>query len=325
VSAPPGLRLDPPAPACLVHGEEDLLRAEALAALRAAVLDPALADFNHDRFDAGACDAADVVAAARTVPMMAERRLVEVRGVERFRAEALEPLADYLKDPSPTTVLVLEGAKVDLRRGAFAQVKRVGQVFACQPLREKDAVRWLADRARARGWRLAPEAARFLVDYAGTGLATLAAELDKAAAYAGDGAPVDLVAVTETVGDGRAASVFELTDALGERHAGAALKALGSLLDGGEAPLRVFGMMVRHMRLVWRAREARGAGEVDLARALGVHPYVAGKLKAQAPRFREAELAAAFVRFARVDFDLKGGAASPKRTLEDEVLALCGG
>jgi DNA polymerase-3 subunit delta len=324
VAPPAPLRLDPLSPVYLVHGPEDLLRAEALAAIAAAVLDAELADFNHDRFEGGACDLGTVVAAARTVPVLAAQRLVEVRAVDRCRPEALAPLADYLKDPSPTTVLVLEGTQVDLRRTPFPQVKRVGQVVACQPLYERDAVRWLETRARALGAPIAPEAARFLAAYAGTQLATLATELEKAAAYAGPGREIDLEAVSETAGGGRVHTVFELTDALGERRAAAALKCLGTLLEAGEPPLKVQGMIVRHFRLLWRAREALAAGPAELASALGVHPFVADKLKRQAPRHGEAELAQAFLRFARVDFDLKGGAVSARRTLEDEVLALCG-
>jgi DNA polymerase-3 subunit delta len=323
--APPGLRLDPPIPVYLVHGPEDLLRAEAVAAIEAAVLDPALADFNHDRFEGGACDAHEVAAAARTLPVMAERRLVTLRGIERMAPDALAPLGEYLQDPSPTTTLVLEGAKADLRRAPFPRIKQVGQIVACQPLYERDAARWVAERARGMGRRIEPEAARFLVDYSGTGLSTLASELEKAATYAGEGGAIDLEAVAETAGGGRVRTVFELTDALGERDASGALKALGTLLEGGEPPLRVQAMIVRHFRLLWRAREAMGNARDPggLARALGVPPFVAGKLRAQAPRYREGELADAFVRFARVDFDLKGGASSPRFTLEDEVLALC--
>lgn len=322
--APAGLKLSPPAPVYLVHGGEDLLRAEAVAAIRAAVLDDDLAAFNEDRFEGGACRADDVVAAARTVPVMAERRLVVVRNVDRFRPDELAPLADYLDDPSPTTCLVLEGAKVDLRRVPFPAVKKAGQVLACGPPRERDLAGWIRERARALGRGIAPEAAEFLATYAGGSLAVLASELEKAAAYAGEGAAIDLDAVEQTVGSGRVHSVFELTDALGERRAGPALAALTTLLDAGEAPLKVQAIVVGHFRLLWRAREALADGARDLASALGVHPFRARKLGAHARRYTDPELADAFVRFARVDFDLKGGAASPRRVLEDQVLALCG-
>jgi DNA polymerase-3 subunit delta len=317
----------PPAPVYLVHGAEDLLRADALAAIAAAVLVPGLEAFNDDRFEGASCDAAGVVAAARTLPVMAERRLVVVRGADRLAPEKLDALSAYLADANPTTCLVLEAAKVDLRRGPFNKVKAMGQVIACAPLNERGAADWLVARARGLGYPMERAAAEFLAAYTGTSLGALAAELDKAAAFAGEGGRVDLDTVSETAAGGGIASVFELTDALGERRAGVALKALSTLLEGGEPALRVQGMIVRHFRQLWRAREFLGGdagGAGSLASALGVPPFVADKLRAQARRYRDAELGAAFIRFARVDLDLKGGAASARRTLEDEVLALCG-
>lgn len=319
--------LSPPAPVYLVHGAEDLLRADALAAIAGAVLVPGLEAFNDDRFEGAACDLAALVGAARTLPVMTERRLVVVRGADRLAAEKLEALTAYLDDPNPTTCLVLEAAKVDLRRGPFNKVKAVGHIVACAPPKERGAADWLVARARDLGSPMAREAAEFLAAYTGTSLGVLAAELDKAAAFAGSGRPIDLDTVSETAAGGRVASVFELTDALGDRRAGAALAALATLLVGGEPPLRVQSMIVRHFRQLWRAREALAGGaggSAGLASALGVPPFVADKLKAQARRYRDAELGAAFVAFARVDLDLKGGAASDRRTLEDEVLSLCG-
>ncbi|MBI5137173.1 MAG: DNA polymerase III subunit delta [Nitrospirae bacterium] len=316
-----GIPLDPPAPVYLVHGPEQLLRDEAVAAIVGAALDPSLADFNHDRFEAGQCRPEEVVAAAQMLPVMAALRVVVVRGVERFKAEALAPLAAYVADPSPSTCLVLEGEKVDMRRALFVSVKKVGQVVECKPPYDNQLVPWIMARVRGTGRSISPEAAQFMANYTGANLGALAGELEKAATYAGGG-PIDLTAVSETVGAGRVHTVFELTDALGDRRPAAALKALATLLDSGEAPLRVQAIIVRHYRLLWRAHEARRAGAGDLARTLGVAPFLAKKLTAQAGRYGGDELAGCVRRFAQVDLDLKGGALSPRRALEDEVLAL---
>lgn len=316
-----GLTLDPLAPVYLVHGPEQLLREEALAAIVRVALDPALAEFNEDRFEAGQCRPEEVVGAAQMLPAMTARRLVVVRGVERFKAEALAPLAAYVADPSPTTCLVLEGEKVDMRRTPFNTVKKVGQAVECKAPYDNQLVPWIAARARAMGRVISPEAAQFLANYTGANLSALAGEMEKAATYAGNG-PIDIEAVSETVGSGRVHTVFELTDALGDRRPAAALKALATLLDAGEAPLRVQAIIVRHYRLLWRAHQARRMGGGDLARTLGVAPFLAKKLAAQAGRYGEGELAGCFRRFAQVDLDLKGGALSPRRALEDQVLAL---
>lgn len=326
MTKPGGIPLSPPAPVYLIHGPEALLRSEAVAAVTEAVLDPGLADFNLDRFEGGSCRAEDVVAAAQTLPVMAARRLVVVRGMECFKGDQLAPLAAYVADPSPTTCLLLEADKVDLRKAPFSTVKRVGHVLACQPLYERQLVPWVHQRVRAMGLSIDPEAAQFLAAYTGPNLSALASELDKAAAWLGpEERRIGLEAVEETVGVGRVHTVFELTDALGERRAGKALKALGTLLDAGEPPLRIQAMIVRHFRNLWKAREAQANGrERDLAAAVGVAPFLAKKLADQARRHSDAELARVFRSFVRVDFDLKGGAASPRRTLESEVLSLCG-
>ncbi len=311
--------LDPIAPVYLVHGAESLLRDEALKAICAAVLDPDLAEFNDDRFEGPSTGADALLSACQMLPMMAQRRLVVVRQADKLKADTLAALADYLADPSPTTCLVVEAPKVDMRKSAFAKIKKVGKVVECRPLYQNQLVPWIAARVRGMGLQIRPEAAQFLANYTGPDLGALAAELEKAATYAGGGV-IDEEAVSETVGAGRVHTVFELTDALGDRRPKAALTALGTLLAAGEAPLKVQAIIARHYRLLWRAREARGRG--DLARLLGVAPFLAKKLSAQAARYSDRELTACVARFTRIDLDLKGGASSPRRVLEDEVFQL---
>ncbi|MFQ5509988.1 MAG: DNA polymerase III subunit delta, partial [Leptospirillia bacterium] len=264
-------------------------------------------------------------APAQTLPVMAERRLVVLRGIERIAADQLAVLAEYVKDPSPTTCLVLEGEKADMRRSPFSQIRKVGAVVDCKPLYENQVPGWIGARVRTMGYSIEPAAAQFLATYSGTQLMVLARELEKAAAYLSEGdTHITLEAVGETVGSHRVHTVFELTDALGERRAAAALTALTTLLDAGEPPIKVQAMIVRHFRLLWRAVEAISSGRRDLPQAIGVAPFLVRKLQAQARRHSDASLTTAFCRFAGVDFDLKGGAVSPRRTLENEVLALCG-
>jgi len=310
--------LNPLRPVYLIHGPELLLREEALSTIADQAVDPGLADFNVDRFEGARCSVAEVVAAAQMLPMMSERRLVVVRDVGKLKADALKPLAAYLNDPSPSTVLVLEAEKVDMRRAPFPKIKKVGAVVECKAPYDNQLPNWIISRVRGMGQRISPEAAQFLATYTGSDLSALASALEKASTYAGNG-PIDIEAVSETVGAGRVHTVFELTDALGDRQPAAALRALGTLLDAGEAPLKVQAIIVRHYRMLWRASEARGG---DLARTLGVAPFLARKLAGQVRRYDNRELGDCFRRFAQVDLDLKGGASSPRRTLEDEVLKL---
>ena len=74
-------------PVYVLAGEERFLRDEVVAEIRAAALGGGIAAFNEDKFTAGEVDVDKViVAAARTVPMMAPKRFVLVRGAERWDA-----------------------------------------------------------------------------------------------------------------------------------------------------------------------------------------------------------------------------------------------
>ena len=82
-------------PVYLVVGEEQLLRDKVVAAVRAAALGNGVPAFNEDKFTAGEVSVDKVIAAAQTVPMMAPRRFVLVRGVERWDGATL-PTCDDL-------------------------------------------------------------------------------------------------------------------------------------------------------------------------------------------------------------------------------------
>ena len=75
-------------PVVLVVGVEGTLRDPAVAEIRSRVLADATPEFNEDRFDLAsrATDPGQIIAAARTLPVLARRRLVIVRGVSDRRA-----------------------------------------------------------------------------------------------------------------------------------------------------------------------------------------------------------------------------------------------
>jgi DNA polymerase-3 subunit delta len=103
------------APVYLLVGSDPLLYQRVLGALTAAIVTPATRSFNLDAFEGKSTTAQAVLNAARTLPMMAKRRLVVVRDVDGLGAEGLAQLAAYLEAPAPETTLVLSTPKADAR------------------------------------------------------------------------------------------------------------------------------------------------------------------------------------------------------------------
>src|SRR3954452_21884862 len=125
-------------PVYLLVGDERHLESKVVQALKAAAIKGGVPGLNEDQFQAQEADVETALSAARTLPMMAKRRFVLVRGLEHWEPKAgaksegkvtdkdpLEKLVDYAKAPSPSTVLVLLGA-LDKRRKLYTQAKADG-------------------------------------------------------------------------------------------------------------------------------------------------------------------------------------------------------
>src|SRR3990172_4202530 len=100
-------------PAYYFHGDEDLLKDDAVRDLLAAALDPSTRDFNLDGRRAPELTAQDFTTLALTPPMLTARRAVVIGEAEalqqrRPKAQALRAaVVGYLERPSPETLLIL--------------------------------------------------------------------------------------------------------------------------------------------------------------------------------------------------------------------------
>jgi DNA polymerase III subunit delta len=306
-----------PRRAYLLAGEETLLRDDALAALRRAVIGGADPAFALDRFD-GAVAPGELVDALAMLPVLAPRRMVVLADPEARRGSAralLDAAADWVEaaDDEGGSVLVVTAGRPD-RRARW--VKAFGDaVVACDAPK---AAREIAEFVRAEAARqevaLEKGVAEALAERVGPQLQLLRMEIGKLALLAGPGAAVSRA----HVGVGTALSaeepIWDLTDAIGEGRSADALHVLARLLGAGEAAPVLLGALVSHFR-----RLLRVASGGDVAGP----PFVKKKLASQARRYGVARLRAALGALHETDLALKGaGALRPELALERVVIAL---
>lgn len=300
----------------LVTGEHATLRDAAIAELTRQALGSGPRDFNEDRFDLASADldATRVLDAARTLPVLAPQRLVRVSGLASRRARAflVGPLLDYLEAPNPSTCLLLEAPRVDKRLRWVKRIAEVGDVRDCSaPSRAPELRRWVDERIRQAGKKPARGAAQALLELVGPDLDRLAQEVEKACLFVGERGEVGAEDVSEVTGDVRPQAIWDLTDAIGSRNPPLALRLAVKLLDQGEPPLVLLGALATHFRRLVRARECQPLEPRAVARALSLHPYVAGKLVEQARRFDLPRLRGSLAAIRRADDALKGGSGLP--------------
>src|SRR5712691_4693918 len=217
-------------PVYYLHGEEDVLKEEAVRALLDRAVPPAMRDFNVDRRAAGELDAEGLYALVNTPPLLAERRAVVLRGVEQLRKKspAREELLRYLANPNPSTLRVLvQGsgdAEPEADLAAHATAVAVGR------LAPERVPGWIAHQAGHLGLTLAPDAVELIIAAVGNDLGALAQELDKLGALAA-GRTATADDVTAVVGVRRGETLEDLLTAALERRAAAAARLLGPVLE----------------------------------------------------------------------------------------------
>ncbi len=240
------LKQGAPDPVYYLHGDEDVLKGEAIRALVERTVDPPARDFNVDQRSAVDLDPASFHALVNTPPMLAAARMVVIRGLEQLRKAATvrRELARYLDSPNPTTVLVLvQGAG----EPPDAELAHRATTVAVDPLPPARVERWLVHRASQLGLVLAPDATELLLAAVGNDLAALAGELEKLAAATGaggaggaGGGTATRDAVAALVGVRRGETVQDLVDAALERRAAAAAALVDPVLgQAGMSGVRI--------------------------------------------------------------------------------------
>lgn len=312
-------------PVYVLAGSERLLIERAIDAVRKAVDAMGAPDFNIEVFDGKGLEASAVTAAARTLPMMADMRLVLVRHVDAMTPAEQRVLAEYLSDPSDTTCLVLTASKLDGREKLGKAAKKLGYLVDTKPLRGRELREFVQTEAAAREHNIEPQAIEALVEAVGDDLAAVDDAIERLSLFVGPGQRIDADAVSTCVTRIRVESIWSLVDAIGLKDRRKGVAAAQSLLDDREPPLRLLAMVARQLRIVARMREALSDGlrPQEAAKRAGAPPFKAGDLTESARRFTAESLGKAFALIAETDRALKSSKRPPDVIVQEAVLELC--
>jgi DNA polymerase-3 subunit delta len=300
-----------PDPLYLLLGEDEVEKS-ALAHEFEDLVEDGLRAFNVEAIHAGdvtsgerlASTVSSIVAAARTLPMMAPRRIVivfQAGGVlipkrESEAAErALDLLETLVKQPDPQTTVVLVSSSLDKRSRMYKLLSKQATLVECGAVEDlADAERWVRARVAAAGVEIEPAGARLLADRCGTNVKRLRNDVDRLLLYALGQKGVTLADVREIVGPAELQNDWAMANAIEAGDAKLALRELALIMESGAEPPKVLG------QLGWLVRT---------------------KFPTMAPYGLKGAIESLF----RTDQDLKRSAGEPRILLERLVVELCAG
>jgi len=293
-------------PAYLFLGEDDTARQQAFADLKAAVnADPFnLSEFSTEPFE-------DIVSAASTMPMFADRRLVLVKN-PRLGAAAKKALTEYLKDPNSAAILALESEdkRADPRDALTSAVSAKGAVVVFAPLKEDEAARKLVAEAAKAGVALDEEAAGCIVDEAGTNWGILRSELAKMLMFAQGRKTLGRDDALACLGYRKDANPFDLPRLVLARDRAGALKNVRRLLEEGADEFQLLAQVRAAVNRLFKAKRLAQAGrpQAQIFGELRLHPHFDRDFLKLAAQTSEAKLVRGLKACLDVEVSLKSKA-----------------
>lgn len=314
-------------PVYLILGDDDHEKS-ALALTLGEMVEEDLRAFNVERLyavDAGVTPIA-VAEAARTLPMIAPRRVVIVLQAEKLfdpkkkrkSAEpseeeespaSLEPLIDYLADPSPTTALAFVFSSPEPGKGGPADVPlarnlkvtkalvKAATLVVCTGLDGgKDPARWIEQQASAAGLTVDRPVIARLMQLSGGDAGRLRADVDKLLLFASGAGRLTLDHVASVAGTpAHHGDDWALVRAIEQGDTAGALRELQAALEAGGVAFQILGQIGYAVR----TPPPRG-------------------------RFPARRVPAAVDALLRTDLALKSSGGEPRVLLERLVVELCG-
>ncbi|MBN1583874.1 MAG: DNA polymerase III subunit delta [Anaerolineae bacterium] len=303
------------------QGQDTFSCAEELMALKAKMGDPALADLNTTVLDGRSIDMAELVHHCDTIPFLADRRLVIVKDLlgrlgQRSKNATdktlLGALVAYLPFlPSTTRLVFWEEHELGKTHPvlALAAKEKSGYVKTFRLPEAGSLSRWIKKRVQEAGGEITPGAVGALNTFVGNDLYQLSHEVAKLVAYVDGERAISEQDVALLTPRAREANIFDMVDALGRRDGQTASRIYHQLLDAGDHPLALLGMIARQFRLMIQIKELApkmGTAEA-IARKLRQNPYPVKKILRQSGNYTMVQLRTIYHKLLDTDVEIKTG------------------
>ena len=327
-----------PAPVYLFLGQEAYQRERCRRALIDAVLPADNREEGFIRHDLDQISLAAAIDDARSLSLFASERVIWLAGAEaalpRGDADAEVPeLAQYIAQPTPGTVVVVEASRYDFDGEDKTKMERV-QKFYSAISAQVEFRHYSPDTARSMAQALAKQAGlqlglaelAILLEATAGDVARIAIEIEKLKLFAGD-RKVTADDIASLVPDAQATTIFALVNALGRGHRTEALQILDTLSREGEYMPLALTFLATQFRMALAAREAglRSASQIQgHFNKLGarIWPERARQIEQTVQAFPKAKLERAVVRLFEADRSLRDARPDDRIVMEEMILAL---
>jgi len=281
--------------------------------------------FNADPAEVSATEVLDEL---RTLPFLTERRVVLVKGADKFVSENRQLLEKYFDNPCPTGILILTVSSWPAQTKLAKRLPAVGKLLSvAQPKRWQLPQRLVQYAGEAHEKNLTEAAAELLIELTGDELVRLYGEIDKLALFAHNEKSITEQHIESLIGHNRIFSVFAVIDAVIAGNIAQAIYQLRTMFaEDRTAEYTIVGAFAFHFRRMFGAKVLleNGVGPAEIASRLRIWGD-RDSFFAQLRKMSLKQISSILQQLAATDYAIKTGRAKAEVAAEQLVLRLAGG
>ena len=310
--------------AYLAVGPDELKRSRAINKLKSR-LNQSFITFNLDEiFVTAELTSESVLSSAQTLPMGDFRRIVVLDDAGKLPKPVSEALVEYLKNPNPTTTLLLSAKTLAKSTRLYKAVAALSKqaIIDCSALSRKELPSYVQKLGQKYGLQIPYDAANELLSRVGDNTTMIDSQIKSLASLLGHPGSIDIQFVETHVARVVEVRPWDFLDSISARNAKKAME-LYSQLDESEA-IGLLSLIVSRVRdlICARAMAKRGTEE-QIAAVLGKQAWQVRNYSQWAHRFSDGELELILSICAEAERGLKSG-EDKTTTMTKLIFAMCG-
>ncbi len=202
-------------PVYLIHGKNTYYVNLFTTLFESSVLQEHEKDFNLSiLYGKDIANAAQVISECRSYPSFAPKRLVIIKDAKSMKK--LSDIADYVKNPSNSTILVISNNsdEIDKNSVLLKSVQKIGQVLKCDEIKNQDVEKWISDYCKEQNIKIGFTEAALLSAYLGNDSQKIVNELQKITPNLAEDRVVTSELIERYIGISKGYNMFEFTKAI---------------------------------------------------------------------------------------------------------------
>lgn len=252
-------------PLYVIHGEEDLLRVEALDVLRQAARQQGYLNREVYSADSASFDWQELLHAAGSMGLFADLKLLEIHipggNPGKAGGDALQELAGRLPEDTAVVLMLPKLERAQMQAKWFAALAKHGVVLEAKAVSGAALPQWIQGRLKQAGLEIEADALSLFAERVEGNLLAAKQEIDKLALLHPRGHLLNVADAEAAVANVARFDVFQLAGAWMSGDAARTARLLEGLEADGEEPVMLLWALAEDIRILIRLTAALKQGQ----------------------------------------------------------------